>query len=154
MIDNKILLPIGFTHDIIKVYLDRYNESFFELCRTIPEVKKSRIFAVDTPYKLYHSYAESMITSKPADVVWFLKTDNPGYKPYRIIHEIKTGSYDIKQEIRKHYCNDTHVQFWIWGGIKEHKQNKIPIGYRNIKQIDITRLFRFINELLRESSND
>jgi hypothetical protein len=74
-------------------------------------VKKTDIeyFFVDKPYR--------------ADCVWFLYKNTEEMPPFHIIHEVKTGKYNLNKEIKKHYLGK-RTQLWIWAWDKYHLNQK------------------------------
>jgi hypothetical protein len=133
-------------HDIIKTYLTYDYKELFELCSTLPQLKKSRIFKPDTPHKLNDAKQEWFVDGihYPADVVWRFKSpyiiDVPSYY---IVHEIKTGRYDLETEMKKHYIHNNHVSLYIWAYPQYHKQNHY-VPYSFVKMLDINSLKPYI----------
>lgn len=82
----------------------------------------------------------------PHDAVWhFIAPSHPGLgnPSYVIIHEVKTGMYDIQKEMSKHYIHHNHVQLYIWAYKEIHNENeRIPYSY--VKQLDINLLRKYI----------
>lgn len=144
--NSKTRLSNPILHDIIKSYLNRDAKSILLYCSTIPQLKQSRIFLPTSPHKFYESREEWHVGGMkyPADAVWMFKTQNELHS-YTIIHEVKTGEYDIIEEMEKHYISHNHVQFYIWAYKDCHKANKKP-PYSFVKQLDILLLRRYITQ--------
>ncbi len=136
-------------HDIVKSFLVRDAEYILKtICPTIPDLKYSRIFKPTTPHKFFDAREEWFVDGfrYPADAVWRFKSI---YKPndtipsYYIIHEVKTGNYDLETEMEKHYVHKNHTLFYIWAHPYYHRRNpKVPHSY--VKQIDINVLQPYI----------
>jgi len=68
---------------------------------------------------------------------------DPKSGSFFIVHEIKTGKYDIAVEMKKHYIHHNHVQFWIWAYKSYHKGNTKPNG-SFVKQVNLENLMPYI----------
>lgn len=141
--DNK-LASSPILHDIIKAYLTYDFRAIFSFCATLPQVRRSRIFLPTTPHRLMESRQEWFLDGirYPADAVWIFKNDWE-IGSYYIVHEIKTGKYDIKEEIRKHYIHHNHVSFWIWAYPQFHTKNEVPAKHF-IKKLPLHLLLPYI----------
>jgi len=73
-------------------------------------------------------------------------TDDISYKfvSFCMIHEIKTGKYNISEEMYKHYIHSSHTQLLIWAYPYWHRRNPPPRG-SYIKQMSINHLKPYIN---------
>ena len=131
-IDNPtISTPI--LHNIIKAYLVYDAEHILNLCSTLPQTKSSRIFLQTSPHKFVDAREEWFVDGikYPADAVWRFATyynDQTQFPSYYIIHEIKTGKYNIIEEMHKHYIHNNHVQLYIWAYPRYHNYNEKPPG--------------------------
>jgi hypothetical protein len=136
-------------HDIVKSFLVRDAQNILSFCSTLPQLKRSRIFLPESPHIFNDSREEWFYNGihYPHDAVWhFIAPSHPslGNPSYVIIHEIKTGSYDIHKEMDKHYIHHNHVQLYIWAYKDAHKENeRIPYSY--VKQLDINLLRKYIS---------
>lgn len=140
IVSNPIL------HDIVKAHLVYDAKAMFTICSQLQQIKKSRIYLQDTPHKFYDARQEWFVDGikYPADAVWRFKsiynTETTEFHPsYYIIHEIKTGSYDLIREMSKHYIHHNHVSHYIWAYPKYHLSNKKP-AHSYVKLLDITSL--------------
>lgn len=149
-------------HDIIKSILQFQYEDVFEICRNLPETKDSRIFKSGY-WEFKKSHQEHIIETQgvpfaKADGIWTFKTKQntyPANQEYRIVHEVKTGRYNITEVYSKAYAWQGS-QVWIWGWPTQHLQNiPGPTISKNIRQISISTLkpvytqliTRFLNQL-------
>ena len=125
-------------HDIIKSCLVYEAKEIFTLCSKLPQLKRSRIFLPGTPHKFEDARQEWFAggVKYPADAVWRFKAYENMFPSYYIIHEIKTGHYDITTEMAKHYIKHNHVSFYIWAYPRFHAENKyVPKSF--VKMLDI-----------------
>lgn len=149
-------------HDIVKALIHYKWKDVFEVCRTIPSLKtssiiKNKYWVFDSPDQEYLTHTSFRALSK-IDAIWFFKaTDNPHPQgKYRIIHEIKTGRYDIDEIFEKYYSG-MGTQIWVWGW-KEQNAAAIPtdpkctakIAQGMMKKIDIEYLVPLICPYLKE----
>lgn len=92
----------------------------------------------------------------PKDVVYRFGIDDSKYGvvdgklkydhiSFLMIHEIKTGRYDISTEMYKHYIHDSHHMLLIWAYPYWHRRNPKPAG-SYVKQMNINYLKPYINE--------
>lgn len=117
-------------HDLIKSLLDHYWKHAYEICKNTPQLKKSKLFRSDAYWKLCSKQQEYPFDwGTRADVVWFFAPDcdttttpHPPEPRYCVIHEVKTGTYDIDDIFRKYY-NGSHSQIWIWGWNELNKES-------------------------------
>jgi hypothetical protein len=141
MISNPIL------HDIIKSELTHNADTIFNLCKTIPATKDSNLFKKD--YWEFKEARQEQFNSRyyQADDVWYFdgkKKDN-----YYIVHEIKTGYYNVL-DIYNKYRIGMSGQIWIWGWKKVNDSKILGDGYqRKIKLIDI----EYLKPLLTQDIN-
>ena len=143
MIDTTRKLSKSILHDIIKSCINYYPHEIIEICKTIPSVKNSNILK-ETCWSFVESREEvPNVKQRQADVVWFYKDKD--LNPFYIVHEIKTGAYDI-DEIYKKYHTGMTVQIWIWS-----LHNFYPNPRPNIKVIPISYISGFVTEHVKES---
>lgn len=138
MISNPIF------HDIIKSIIHFDCDEVYKICKNIKGLKDSRIFT-NTFWEFDKSDQEYLVETtrmgiSKADVIWSFKSKEKAYPPnphYRIVHEVKTGEYDVAKVYGKAYTW-SNSQVWIWGWQVHHDRN-IPFGLlaKNVKQIDI-----------------
>lgn len=151
--DNVVSNPL--LHDIVKTFLVRDAKNILSFCSTLPGIKKSRIFRPESPHIFDNAREEwftdglnSNVKHYPADAVWKFRRDNI-YPSYYIIHEVKTGNYDLETEMAKHYIHHNHVQLYIWSYKKYHDLNtKKPYSY--VKLVDINKLRPYITYNLKK----
>lgn len=115
-------------HDTLKSLIDHYYVDVFNVCKTIPVLKNSKIFKPNAFWKLNEKRQEHILHPKfrylsKADAVWFFTPSRQptatDYQlnidvPYHIIHEVKTGGYNIDEVFHKYYMG-LDSQIWIWG---------------------------------------
>lgn len=122
-------------HDIIKSELNHNPRVIYNLCREIHTIKNSNLFKKD--YWQFEEARQEQLNIRyyQADGVWFFngqKNDN-----YYIVHEVKTGGYDI-DVIYKKYRTGMSGQIWIWGWKQINDSKTLGKEYqRKIKLIDI-----------------
>lgn len=142
-------------HDIIKSIIQFECEDVFEICKTLPETKDSRIFKSGY-WEFKESHQEHIIETQrtpfaKADGVWIFRTRQnvyPSNQEYRIIHEVKTGKYDLTKVYAKAYAWQGS-QLWIWGWPTRHLQNMPNATFsKNIRQINISALEPIYTRLL------
>lgn len=97
----------------------------------------------DTSDQEHLMQAQNRILTK-ADVVWFFSPREVVYpldQKYMIIHEIKTGNYNITEIFEKYYAWG-NSQIWIWGWPMYHNKNqpKTQKLKRSVRQCDIALL--------------
>ena len=139
MISNPIL------HDIIKSEIDHNYVDIKRICENeILPVKTSRLFKGDY-WTLINSRQEQLNKKwYQADAVWFFEGKNGD--AYYIIHEIKTGGYDIN-EVYKKYYNGMNSQIWIWAWRQKHLENGLGnINKRKIKLLNIEYLIPIVKQ--------
>jgi len=132
-------------HDIIKSHLTYDFKEMFALCSSLPQLKRSRIFLPETPHKIEDARQEWFAGGMryPADVVWRFRAFETHFPSFYIVHEIKTGHYNLEEEMKKHYIHHNHVSFYIWAYPKYHKENEyVPHSF--VKMLDINSLKSYI----------
>jgi hypothetical protein len=132
-------------HEIIKAHLVYDAKAILSFCSTLPQLKRSRIFLPSSPHYFFDARQEWFVGGMqyPADAVWRFSAKEFTFPSYYIIHEVKTGRYDISEEMKKHYIHHNHVSLYLWAYKKYHNENK-HIPYSFVKQLDITSLKKYI----------
>lgn len=130
MISNPIL------HDIIKSELTFRADEISKLCKGHPTLKKSNLFT-----KSYWQFKEARQEQlnkryRQADCVWFY--DGPENNNYYVVHEVKTGYYEVS-EIYEKYKTGMTGQIWIlgWKFINDSKADAVKQFGGKVKTIDI-----------------
>jgi hypothetical protein len=129
---NNTRLSKSVLHDEIKSIINYYPEEILSICKTIPKIKDSNIVKGDH-WKFIQSRQEQINNRwRQADVVWFFSDDKDN--PFYIVHEVKTGLFDIEDIYRKYHTGMT-VHIWIWAfnkNIKEANQKNTHVSVRVI----------------------
>lgn len=122
-------------HDIIKSELNHNSNAIYNLCKEIPAIKNSNLFKKDY-WEFKEARQEQLnIRYYQADGVWFF--DGQQNDNYYIVHEVKTGGYDI-DGVYKKYRTGMSGQIWIWGWKQINDSKTLGKEYqRKIKLIDI-----------------
>lgn len=113
---------------MVKALIHYGYKEVFAQCKIIPSLNKSSLlknekWILESRDQEYLTPTKFRPLSK-IDVVWFFRHHDPRYSDvhkYRIIHEIKTGRYDIDEIFNKYYSG-METQIWIWGW---HKFNAV-----------------------------
>jgi len=104
-------LPKSLLHDIIKSCIHIYPKDIIDICKTIPSIKNSSLLN-ERNFKFVESRQEATNTKlRQVDVVWKYCDDKQN--KFFIVHEVKTGFYDVR-EIHKKYHSGMNVQEYVW----------------------------------------
>ena len=147
-------------HDVVKAMIHYHRDTVLEACKEIPALKRSRLLT-KAPFWTLHSSDEEFLAATKfrnrsrIDVVWFFTSPSVPHQ-YRIIHEIKTGRYDIDEIFHK-YHSGMETQIWIWGW---HEFNAVAqpsdpqctsyVRRGIVKKLDIECLVPIIRPILSE----
>ena len=132
-------------HDIIKSVINYYPLQIMEICKRIPEIKKSNVLK-----KGYWKFKESRqeqinINWRQADAVWFYIDDEEN--TFFVVHEIKTGFFDVV-DIHRKYHTGMNVQIWVWTFRDKIPKTKLP---HSMKIIPIESIGSYVLEIARNS---
>lgn len=144
---EEIITSHPILHEIIKAHLVYNAKDILSFCSTLPQLKRSRIFLPESPHYFFDARQEWFAGGlhHPADAVWRFFAEGFAFPSYYIIHEVKTGKYNLIEEMEKHYINHNHVSFYIWAYKKYHTENK-KVPYSFVKQLDIVSLKKYVSK--------
>lgn len=141
MIDDTITqrLSKSVLHDIIKSVINYYPLQIQEICRKIPETKKSNI--LNKNHWIFNESRQEQINInwKQADAVWFYLDKD--MNTFFVVHEIKTGFFDIA-DIQRKYHTGMNIQIWVWAFKSKMPKTKHPI---TMKILPIDAITPFVN---------
>ena len=135
-------------HDIIKSCINYYPFEIMDICRGIQTVKNSNI--LNKGYWIFEQSRQEQINInwRQADAVWFYTGQKQD--TYFIVHEIKTGSFNI-EEIYKKYHTGMNLQIWIWAFNKKILENPQRNFHKSVKIIPINSIAPFIKSAIEMS---
>lgn len=132
-------------HDFVKSLLHRDYEQVYELCKEIPKLNGSNLFKKGA-YVLSNADQEVIVHPTfrkigKTDALWFFTTTRDQYpksEKFIVLHEVKTGSYNVDEVFRKYYSY-SNSQIWIWAWHAHHLRNEIRNKkiQRSVRQPDL-----------------
>lgn len=141
-------------HDIAKSILHHDAPNVLALCKTIPALSNSNLFTKGKwEFRTADQERLAVTTYRSRakyDAVWELNSkENPAFY-YYVIHEVKTGSYDINEVFEKYYSWQ-RSQIWIWAWHDQHRYTlpADPKIKRAVRQVELEYLTPMIRNYLR-----
>lgn len=141
-------------HDVVKSILHHNAREVLEVCRKIPALSNSNLFTKGRwEFKSADQERLAVTTYRSRskyDAIWELNSkENPAFY-YYVIHEVKTGAYDINEVFEKYYSWQSS-QIWVWAWHHEHKfsQTTNPKIKRAVRQVDLEYLTPMVRNYLR-----
>lgn len=148
----KMMLSDPLLHDNIKGLLNYHYNEVFHYCKTSNVFKGSNFFTKST-WTLKKTDIEYFFekTPKRADCIWYLeRTGTYPTDRFYIIHEVKTGKYNLQKVYKDHYIGN-NSQIWVWAWLNIHlNQKETP---RNVRLVPIEIIQPLVIKNLRYITN-
>ncbi len=128
---GEVLISHPVFHDFVKSLLHREYEQVYNICSGVPTLNSSNLFRKNV-YALSNADQEVMMNPRfryvgKADALWIFTSTRetyPQHERYIVLHEVKTGAYDIEEVYRKYYSEPiSNGQIWIWAWNIHHERN-------------------------------